>query len=93
MPEIAGHIRERSSKHSGVKLQQKCLKEKKDAYGRVVKAVCRIIGVPDIPMGPDMILCVSILSGCCAELRPPILGCVAVAAAAATVDGSCSGDE
>ena len=25
-------------------------------YGRVVKAVCKIIGVPDIPMGPEMIL-------------------------------------
>ena len=34
---------------------------RKYSYGRVVKAVCRIIGVPDIPMGPEMILCVSIL--------------------------------
>ena len=34
-----------------------------NAYGRVVKAVCNIMGVPDIPIGPDMILCVSIRSG------------------------------
>ena len=31
-------------------------KARKSTYGSVVKAVCRIIGVPDMPKGPEMIL-------------------------------------
>ena len=39
-------------------------KAKKSTYGSVVKAVCRIIGVPDMPKGPEMILWASTLGDC-----------------------------
>ena len=57
--------------HNGFKIFLKSLfvcfyrsKARKSTYGSVVKAVCRIIGVPDMPRGPEMILWASTLGDC-----------------------------